>query len=126
MFLHIRLTSAQTLVGAMTSPVEQTSESARNQCHWQVPRKAKKYHAQSGAEEASKQYLLPADPIAESTPEDTADALGERERRRNHANIHSDPGRIAGNFEVVNHEIGVWEDGHECDWLAYPAECCCR
>ena len=63
MFLHTRLAAAHTLNGAMTSPIEQTSECPSDQCHWQTLREAKKYHAQPCAEQASEQHLFPPDTI---------------------------------------------------------------
>jgi hypothetical protein len=39
------VSSSPTLIATMTSPVEQSTECPSHQCHWQVTRKAKEYHA---------------------------------------------------------------------------------
>lgn len=80
MFLHIRLAKAQTPSRTMTSPVEQTSESPRDQCHWQVFGKPKKQHAKSRAKQTAEKHLLPPNPVAETPPENAAKALHECER----------------------------------------------
>jgi hypothetical protein len=121
MFLHIRLAATQTLADTMTSPVKQSTECPSNQCHWQVTRKAKEYHAQTRAEQSSQEYLFPANPIAESAPEDSTDALCKGKGGCDHADVHGNSTLVGGDVEILDHVICVWEDGHEGNGLAYPA-----
>lgn len=106
----------------MTSPVESAAQGPREHGDGQRSGKPKQQHAQAGAKEPAEQNLLAADLVAEPAPEDAADALHEGKGRRDHADVHGDLAGVVGDVEVLHHVVGVGEDGHEGNGLAYAAE----
>lgn len=107
-------------------PVQQAAEGSGKQCNRKARSEAEENHTQACAGEAGEQDGLPADVIAQLSPQDACGELGKGEGGGDQASVNCHLAIVGGYVEVENHVVDVREDGHEGDGLAYPAECFSR
>lgn len=109
----------------MDSPVEQATQSARQQRNRQAGRQTKENHAQRGAGQTTEDDGFAANAIAQTSPGHGGRELGKGKGRSDEAGVDGDARFIVGDVEVANHEIDVGEDGHEGNGFA-NATCACE
>ena len=105
-------------------PVEESAKGTSEQSDGETLRKTKREHAESSTGEAHEKDRLPADLVAEASPQDARRELGKGESRGDHAGVERDFALVLGDAKVPYHVVNVREDGHEGDGLANPAESC--
>lgn len=102
-------------------PVEQSSEGPGKEGNIEVGREAEDEHAERGTGETGEQDGLPADLVAEPSPEHARGELGQCECRSDHAGVEGDLARVVRYMETLHHLVDVGEYPHEGNRFTYAA-----
>lgn len=103
------------------SPVQDSTQSTGKQGNWKARRKTEQDDAETRAAHSRQKNRLPADLVAQSSPQEARQKLSQGERRRHPTGVHGDFAFVIGDVEVLDHVVDVGENRHEGDGLAYPA-----